>query len=130
MGAIELAKQMIIRTKNAVKEEERKQVLIEKFREIFGFKPDVLVWSDGCLNAVYKVCGDDLEERELEEFVWTIEGKKVLEVALRVREEMGGGEYDQEWKFSKASGVEVDYYSWMRRYGEYTALVQIVTSKN
>jgi hypothetical protein len=131
MGAVGLAKQMIVRTKRAVKEEERKQVLIEKFREIFGFKPDVLVWSaNGTLDAVYRVCVDDLDERELEEFDWMVEGKKVIEVSFRVWEEAGDGSYDEDWKFSRGSGVEVDYYSWMRRYGGYTALVQIVTLKN
>ncbi len=129
MGAVKLAKEMVIRTKDAVKEEERKYILIEKFKEIFSFKPDVLVWSDGgVLDAVYRVCVDDLDEKELEEFDWMVEGKKVVEVSFRVREEVGDEEED--WKFFRAFGVGVDYYSWVKRYGEYTALVQIVTVKN
>ncbi|MCI4409742.1 MAG: hypothetical protein JHC26_11675 [Thermofilum sp.] len=130
MGALELAKQMVIRTKSAVKEEERKQVLIEKFEEIFGFKPDVLVWSDGVLNAVYRVCVDDLDDRELEEFDWTVEGKSVIEVAFRVKEVGRDGKYDQDWKFSRAKGEGVDFYRWMKRFGGYIALVEITTAKN
>jgi len=129
MGVIKLAKAMVVRTKDAVKEEERKSILIEKFKEIFGFSPDVLIWSDGgVLDAVYRVSVDDFDDMELEEFDWTVEGKKVIEVSFRVREEVGDG--GEDWKFFRAFGVGVDYYSWVKRYGEYTALVQIVTVKN
>lgn len=131
MGVIELAKQMVIKTKNAVKEEERKEKLIEKFKEVFGFKPDLIVWSaNATLDAVYRVCVDDLDDRELEEFAWTVEGKRVIEVSFKMWEEDKDGEYDQDWKFSRSEGLEVDFYRWMKKCGEYTAVVEIVTTKN
>jgi len=125
MKVIEAVEQMIRKTKNAVKEEERKQNLIEKFKEIFGFKPDLLIWTDNfTLKASYRV-SDKLNDGE--EIGPTIEGKQVIEVAFRLVEEENDVGYDMDWKFSKSKGLAVNCYSWMRRYGQYTALVEVIT---
>jgi len=125
MDIIEAVKQMIKKTKEEVKEEERKQVLIEKFKEIFGFKPDLIVWTDNLnLKATYRV---NVRELNDEEFDWFVEGKQIIEVSFRLWEEEKDNGYDVDWKFSKLKGLAVNCYDWMRRYGQYTALVEIVT---
>ena len=125
MKVIEAVKQMIKKTKEEVKEEGRKQKLIEKFKEIFGFKPDLIVWTDNLnLKATYRV---NVRELDDEEFDWFVEGKQIIEVAFRLLEEENDVGYDPDWKFLKSKGLAVNCYSWMRRYGQYTALVEVIT---
>jgi len=125
MKVIEAVKQMIKKTKEEVKEERRKQKLIEKFKEIFGFKPDLIVWTDNLnLKATYRVNVRELDDEEFDCFV---EGKQIIEVAFRLWEEENDIGYDPDWKFSKSKGLSVNCYSWIRRYGQYTALVEVIT---
>jgi len=126
MKAVEVAKQMIDKTKNAVKEEERKKELMQKFEEIFGFKPDLLIWTDDfTLKASKRVSSDELSDDE--EISPTVEGKSVIEVAFRLLEEGTDVGYDLDWQFSKTIGTMVNCYTWAKRLGQYKALVEIIT---
>jgi hypothetical protein len=117
---------MIDKTKNAVREEERKKELMQKFEEIFGFKPDLLIWIDDfTLKASKRVSSDELSDDE--EIGPTVEGKLVLEVSFRLLEEETDVGYDIDWKFSKSKGLAVNCYTWTKRLGQYTALVEVIT---
>ncbi|MCI4409741.1 MAG: hypothetical protein JHC26_11670 [Thermofilum sp.] len=133
MEALEAAKQMVMKMKRTVKEEERKKKLVEKFEEVFGFKPNVVVWSDNStLEAIYRV-DVRLYDKESGEFDWTIEGKRVLIVLFKLREEDEDGESVFDWWFSESKKPEredVDFYSSMQVYGKYVAIVDIITTKN
>jgi hypothetical protein len=116
---------MIEKTKAMVREEERKKELIQKFEEIFGFKPDLLIWTDNfTLKATYSVSNDELSDEEISP---TVEGKQALEVSFRLVEEGAEVGYDPDWKFSQSKGSMVNCYSWTKRLGKYIALVEVIT---
>jgi hypothetical protein len=125
----EAVKDIIRRTKNEVKEEDRKRAIIQKFNEIFGFKPGLIIWTGGLtLEAIYNV--KELKKLDDEEFDWFIEGKQVSEVSFKLYEEGKDNGYDADWHFVKTKGLAVNCYSWMRRYGQYTAIMEVITKNN
>jgi hypothetical protein len=121
---VEMVKQMVEKTKQEVKEEERKQEIMQRFEEIYGFKPDLIIWTD---NLTLKaVCRINVEDWFDEEFTWFIEGKQILEVAFILKEEENVG-HDIDWKLSRSKRTAINYYNWKRQYGQYLAEIEIIT---
>ena len=124
---IEAVKNIIEKTKKQVQEEERKQKLIEKFEEIFGFKPTSTIsitWNANWnLKAMYVVNLKNLDNKDFDDL---IEGKKVIEVVFKLWEEPKDVGYDLDWKFSVTKDLGAHYY-WIKRHGQYTACIEIIT---
>jgi hypothetical protein len=124
MDVIEAVKNIIEKTKKQVQEEERKQKLIEKFEEIFGFKPTSITWNANWnLKAMHVVNVKKLDNKDFDDL---IEGKQVIEIAFKLWEESKDVGYDLDWKFSVTRGIGTNYY-WMKRFGQYTACIEVIT---
>jgi hypothetical protein len=124
MEVIEAVKNIVAKTKKQVQEEERKQKLIEKFEEIFGFRPTLAEWNANWnLKAMHVVNVKKLDNKDFDDL---IEGKQVIEIAFKLWEESKDVGYDLDWKFSTTKGLGANYY-WIRRYGQFTACIEIIT---
>jgi hypothetical protein len=122
---IEVVKDIIRKTKNEVREEERKKAIIQKFKEIFGFEPNLIIWTDNLtLLATYRVTIDEIDD---EEFDLTIEGKRVVEILFKIQEEIGYNGCDVNWTFLKSKRSDVICYQFVKNYDEYTAYIEIIT---
>ena len=125
MRAVEVAKQMIEKTKDAVREEEREKELRQKFEEIFGFQPEKVWWTDNLtLKAITRISGDELSDEENRP---TVEGKPVIEVVFWLIEEKIDLGFDIDWNFSKSREGLVYWYRWTKKLRKYIAVVEIMT---
>jgi len=121
---MELAEQMIKRAKKEVKEEERKQTIIQKFKEVFGFEPNLIIWTDNLtLQTASRLTIDNNDE----EYDWTIEGRRVVEIIFRIIEEFGYNAYEEDWSFHKFK-LDVICYQFVKHCGDYTAFIEIITN--
>ena len=125
MRAVEVAKQMIEKTKDAVREEEREKELRQKFEEIFGFQPEKVWWTDNLtLKAITRISGDELSDEENRP---TVEGKPVIEVVFWLIEEKIDLGFDIDWNFSKSKEDLFIRYKWTKKLRKYIAVVEIMT---
>ena len=125
MRAVEVAKQMIEKTKDAVREEEREKELRQKFEEIFGFQPEKVWWTDNLtLKAITRISGDELSDEENRP---TVEGKPVIEVVFWLIEEKMDLGFDVDWNFFKMKEDLFFVYKWTKKLRKYIAVVEIMT---
>jgi len=125
----------INKTKKKLREEERKERIIEYFTNVFGEKPDVLVWQGGYLEAKKSVSlhdkdlefYDDLDEEWVR---YMIEGMVVIGITYAVREQDEANGYDLDWRLSKERYNDVMCYRWTKRDGNYLLYVEIHTLIN
>ena len=122
MRAVEVAKQMVERTKKEIREEERKREIIQKFEDLFGFPPEKVWWTDNLTLKANSVINFDEENRP------TIMGKPVTEVSFWLVEQKFDVRYDLDWNFWKLKEGLIIEYKWTKKLREYIAVVKIITS--
>ena len=126
VAKVEAAKQMIEKTKKEIREEERKREIIQKFKDLYGFQPDRVWWTDNfTLKANSVINFDDFDD---DEEIPTIMEKPVKEVQFWVEEEKIDMGYDMDWNFSKSKEGLFIRYELTRGLRKYMAVVEIITS--
>ena len=116
---IEVAKQMIERTKKEVREVERKREIISMFEMVFGFEPDRVWWNEDLLKAK-SVINFDEENRP------TIMGKPVTEVSFWLVEQKYDVGDDIDWNFWKEGEDLIYRYMWTKKMRKHIAVIEIL----
>ena len=123
--AVEVAKQMIEKTRREIREDERKQEVIQKFEDLFGFPPENVCWDEDLLRANYIVNFDDFDDE-----VPTIMEKPVKKVSFGLVEEKIDLGYDLDWNFRKLKEKDLIMYKWTRKLRKFVAVIRIVIERN
>lgn len=116
---MEKVKEWVEKTKQALKEKEREQEIMEKFKQLFGFPPEQVRWNaDRTLEAMTRI-------KELDE-EYLILDRKVTEVTFTLLEEKEES-YDLHWQFEQRKRPLYHEYRWSKRIGPYTVIIEILT---
>jgi len=122
---VEAVKQAIEKTKKEIREKERKQEIIQKFEDLFGFPPDRVWWDEDLTLEAKSV----INFKDFEEISPTIMERKVKEVSFWLVEEKLDLGYDIDWNFGKEENHYFIRYKWTRKLRKHVAGIEIVTER-